>query len=265
MDRLCVISGATGGIGSVIVKTLWRAGYSIIGIGKTLEKVSALQDWLTDYESAGQYGCAMLMDLAWTDDLWRIDVLRRSEKFRAMPLTLLVVCHGAAPVPGPAIGAGAALRQVIETDVYGTYELCALAGKYMLPQRQGSIVLVSSLHARQTYPERLPYCVAKASVCAMAKSLAVEWGQYGIRVNSILPWQTTGERSQHFADVLHEETGEDLYELYRQRSPMRRMVTPEDVANAVLFLEQNQSISGHELILDGALSSSMWYKPFIQE
>jgi NAD(P)-dependent dehydrogenase (short-subunit alcohol dehydrogenase family) len=257
MAQLALVSGATGGIGSVVTRRLWQEGYSILALGHTSAKVTSLNDWFREHTRHNQDGFAMRIDLRNTEELWRISTLLDKT------LSLLVVCHGAAPTPGPALHAAEALRTVIETDVYGAYELCALAGRYMIPQRHGSIVLLSSIHARQTYPERLPYCVAKSALSGIVKSLSTEWGKYGIRCNAILPWQTEGERTQSFITQAA-DGGEDLLETYKQKSPMRRLVTPSDIAETVVWLSQNSSITGQEIILDCGVSSSMWYKNFLE-
>lgn len=277
-EQLCVISGATGGIGRVVTETLWRAGYSVVALGRNREKLAALAQHLVTTHQGDQVAYLYVCDV--TDAHFALaapaicvdggvrrvytSVVNILDDFYNN-IALLVTCHGAAPTPGPAITAGKALRSVYETDVLGTFALCQLVSAYMLHRHHGSIVLLSSIHARQTYPERTAYCVAKSAVCGLARGLAVEWGQRGLSVNAILPWQVRGERSQHFAETLRQETGEDLYELYKQRSPQRRLVEPQEIANTVLWLAQNPSVNGQEIVLDGGVSSSMWFRPFLEE
>ena len=131
----------------------------------------------------------------------------------------------------------------------------------MVTRHQGAIVLLSSLHAWQTYPARTAYAASKAAIGGLMRSLALEWGPLGVRVNALLPWQVDGPRSQALiaAAAAH---GEDLREAYLRRTPLRRLVTPAEVAGAVVFLLQNSAMHGGELVLDGGVSASMWYQPF---
>lgn len=262
MRKLAIITGATGGIGHAVTARLWREGYSLIVMGKTAEKVLALKhDPLFTVRQEEQYDAWMTADLT-TDSLLHFEATL--EMFPDHTPTLLVLCHGAAPAPGPAMHAWHTMKLVYETDVLGAFALCQLVGRHMLQQRHGSIVFVSSLHAKMTYPERLPYVVAKSAIVGMSKALAVEWGPQGVRSNVIVPWQVEGERSRRMIEAAAAE-GYDLEEAYRQRSPMRRLIQPEEIADAVVFLSRNDACNGVEMVLDGGVSSSMWYQGFTQE
>ena len=255
---LAIVSGATGGIGQVVAQRLWAEGYSILALGKTPEKCLVLQDWFLAHSRPDQHEYVTCMDLTRANEYGLIErVLTASSQ----PFTLLVTCHGAVPVPGPALYAADAMRIVYETDVLGTFALCQLSGRYMLEQRTGCIVLVSSLHARQTYPARVPYATAKTAICGMARALAVEWGLFNIRVNSIVPWQVDGPRSQQFMSEAA-AYGYDLLEAYKQRSPMRRLVQPEEIAETVLWLARTPSVNGADIVLDSGVSASMWHRGF---
>lgn len=259
---LAIISGATGGIGRVMTARLWHAGYSVCAVGRSVDKLQRLHEEFDAFphsENQVHYTIALAFPDAAYDHLAAI-CLRHQQL--GGTLALLVTCHGAAPVPGPALQAAEAMRTVYEVDVLSTFALCQVAGRFMIEQRHGSIVLVSSLHARQTYPERVPYCVAKAAVCGMARALAVEWGPYNVRVNTLLPWQVDGERSAAFMAHYQAEKGEDLQELYRRRAPLRRLVDPAEVAEAVLWLSRSSSVTGQEFVLDAGVSASMWFEPF---
>lgn len=263
MTKLALITGATGGLGSTLAHRLWRDGWSLVALGHTERKMAALCDVLYDMQHPpGQNFSGLTLDFSRPcADWWRVRSSLEQYVRQGYALDLVAVCHGVAPQPGPALHAWQALQDVHTIDVLGAFKACEVAGRYMLRQRHGSMVLVSSLHANQTYPQRLPYCVAKSAICGMARALAVEWGPRGVRVNTVLPWQCAGERSQAMIDAAR-DNGENLEEAYKQKSPMRRLIQPEEVADAILFLAQNAACNGVELVLDGGVSQSMWYKGF---
>jgi NAD(P)-dependent dehydrogenase (short-subunit alcohol dehydrogenase family) len=177
-------------------------------------------------------------------------------------LDLLVTAHGAAPVVRPSLHVnGTDLERVYESDVWGTLLACQVAAKAMMRGDGGAMVLLTSLHAFQSYPARAPYAAAKAAVVGMMRSLALEWGPLGIRVNAVAPWQTEGPRTSWFI-AQAESRGEDLAEAYRAKSPLRRLIRPEEVADAVVFLARNPSMTGQCLVLDAGVSASMWMHPF---
>ncbi len=253
MSKLAVVTGASGGIGNTIALRLIQEGYHVIAMGRNNEKLCALRDHVP---------------LPNNISLLSGDIRRCADPLRAMlvemgPPDLLVCAHGASPVTAPTIGMPSeTFFQVLHTDVYGTWVVCQTVGESMVQHRHGSIVLISSLHAYMTYPQRTLYAMSKSSVCALARALAVEWGQYNIRINSISPWQTYGERTQNFIEKEYKETGEDLLEYYYKKSPLRMIVSPEDIAETVLYLMSNKSITGQDIILDCGVSSSLWYRGF---
>lgn len=255
MMPLALVTGATGGIGSVIVQRLLREGYDVIACGRNQAKLDVLRVTHTSILSTPCF------DVRQSLDAWQSTITATAEAF-GVP-DLLVIAHGAAPLPVATIDlTEAQAREVWDTDVWGTFAACKTVGRFMLDAGHGCIVIVSSLHARQTYPSRVPYATAKSALSGMARALAVEWGRHKIRTNVLLPWQVRGERSTQMAETLREETGEDLLELYRQRSPMRRLLEPEDIAHAVVCCAQNPALNGAEIVLDGGVSQSMWYQGY---
>lgn len=173
-------------------------------------------------------------------------------------LRVVVLCHGAAPSPGQAEDARTLVQvqDVFEVDVLGTYRLCQAAWPYLVRSGGGSIIIVSSLHAKATYPERTPYAIAKHGLSGLVQALALDWGKDNIRVNAILPWQCTGTRTARVAA----QEGDDTIERYTQRSPLRRLVEPADIARTVLWLTQCTSITGTEIVVDCGVSASMWHR-----
>jgi NAD(P)-dependent dehydrogenase (short-subunit alcohol dehydrogenase family) len=255
--KLAVVTGATGGIGEIITAYLVASDYHVIAIGRNQEKLRAMEMTTRaitavsiDLSGSTRNSIAAALDHALQPSYYRTD--------------LLVCAHGASPCKKPTLELDYAedAAPILATDVTGTFNICQVIGAYMVAQQSGSIVLVSSAHSSQSYPARVPYAIAKSSVVAMARALAVEWGRHGVRVNSISPWQVSGERSDAVSREEKRLTGESAIELYKKKSPLMRLVDPVDIARSVLYLAENNSTTGTDLRIDCGVSASMWHRNF---
>ena len=245
---VAVVSGISGGIGSAIGRRLLQEGYVVVGLSRhAMPRDTAFytEQMLCDVRDAAQVGYVVRT------------FLRNYER-----CDVLVVAHGHPPITTPTAPLHPmTFTDVLLTDVYGAFLLAQAFGSLMLSQHHGDIVFVSSLHARQTYPARTAYAAAKAGVVGLMRSLALEWGGSGLKINAILPWQVDTPRTQALIAEARDR-GEDLLEAYLQRSPQRRLVQPEDVAQSVFALVENPACNGVEWVLDGGVNQSMWHKGY---
>jgi 3-oxoacyl-[acyl-carrier protein] reductase len=139
-------------------------------------------------------------------------------------------------------------EKTIHVDLKGVFLCSREALRYM--KRGGSIVNISSIAAMIGFPQAAAYCAAKGGVRSLTKSLAVEFGNKGIRVNSIHPGiidtpMTKGMNKSAEKAIL-------------AKVPLNRIGKPIDIANAVVFLSSDAAsyITGEELVVDGGWSSS---------
>jgi NAD(P)-dependent dehydrogenase (short-subunit alcohol dehydrogenase family) len=128
--------------------------------------------------------------------------------------------------------------------------LCAqTAARQMIAAgKGGSIVNVGSIAGANAFPMRLAYCSSKATVHQATRVMAIEWAQYGIRVNCVAPGYVLTEMIQDLID-------QDIVDAdaLRQRTPQRKLGTPEQVANVVAFLASQQAelVTGGVVFADG--------------
>ena len=142
------------------------------------------------------------------------------------------------------------------TNVHGAFLTCRWAAKVMKPQAAGLIVLTSSTAGTHGYPFRSPSAAAKWAVVGLTKTLAMELGPYGIRVNAVCPGAVEGPRMDRVVAseaAARGESEESVRQTYVKGVSMKTWVEAEDVANAVEYFasDAGRRISGQILAVDG--------------
>ncbi len=140
---------------------------------------------------------------------------------------------------------------VIDTHLKGSFYCARAAQKYMVEQRYGKIILVSSRAALGNRGQT-NYSAAKAGMQGMARTIAIELGPFGINVNAVAP----GHIDTAMTRAVAERAGiayEDLVENTLKMNAIKRVGTPEDVANAIAFLASDEAeyITGQILYIAG--------------
>jgi len=139
-------------------------------------------------------------------------------------------------------------RRVVDINLTGTWIVCQAVARQMADNGGGAIVNISSVYGFQGAPKRTAYCASKGAVIALTDSLAVEWGPFNIRVNSVVP---TGTRTTMVQDLI--DRGIYNVDAVSRRTPLRRLAEPEEVAAACGFLISSEAgmVTGHHLRVDG--------------
>ncbi len=140
-------------------------------------------------------------------------------------------------------------RRIVDVNLMSSIYLAAAAGRVMRDNGGGSIVLTSSEAGKVGTSGETVYAATKAGVIALAKSLAREWARYGIRVNAVAPGVTE-------TPLLESQGGESLLSSIVRGIPMRRAGTPEEIAEALVFLASDAAsyITGQTLCVGGGLT-----------
>lgn len=147
-------------------------------------------------------------------------------------------------------------QKIVDINMLGPLLGASYAGRYMAEHGGGSIITTASSSALYGGYGIIPYRATKAGVVGMTKSLAIEFGKYGIRVNCISPGPTRTPMTVAM-EGLPEDKVDQLadvsMDVMRGRMPLGRLGMPEDIANAALFLASDLSaqITGVDLAVDG--------------
>lgn len=145
--------------------------------------------------------------------------------------------------------------QTIAVDLNGQF-YCARKAIPMLKDTRGSIINIASTVAFMGCPGRAPYTASKWAILGLTKTLAMELGPHGIRVNAICPGSVDGDR----VDAVIErdaksrgQTAEVIRDVYLRQSSLRTFISPDDVASLALFLASDlaSKISGQAIGVDG--------------
>ena len=146
--------------------------------------------------------------------------------------------------------------RVMATNLRSAYLCSRAAGKWMVERRSGKIVNIASITGLTGQPMRTAYAPSKAAMLNLTKALAVEWGPYNINVNAVAPGYVLTELIKHFI-----RQGRFSEEAMLKRTPLGHLSTPEDVAEAAMFLasEAAKNITGIHIPVDGGWSVNGWY------
>ena len=136
---------------------------------------------------------------------------------------------------------------VIAVNLKSAFNFIHAIVPIMARQRSGSIINMASIAGQMGNPGQVNYASSKAGLIAMAKSVAKEMGARGIRANAIAPGFIVSDMTNALPEAVKEE--------YLKQIPLHRGGTPEDIANAALFLgsELSSYISGQVIAVNGAL------------
>lgn len=151
-------------------------------------------------------------------------------------------------------------RRTIEVNLSGVFLTTRWAARRMREQKSGLIVLMSSTAGLFGYPYRSPYATAKWGIIGLTKTLAMELGPYGVRVNAICPGAVEGDRMDRVVAKEARVRGvpeEEVRASYVASTSMRTWISSDDVANMIEYLASpaGQRISGQALSIDGHTES----------
>jgi NAD(P)-dependent dehydrogenase (short-subunit alcohol dehydrogenase family) len=246
-DKVCVITGAAQGIGRAIADEFAREGGRLAILDIDLGGArNAAADLRADGAEAEAFEC---------DVSDRASVFSVADEIAGAlgPCDVLVNNAGLA-LMGPSIDFSESdWRRSIDVMQTGVFFCSQAFGRQMIAERRGAIVNIASMNATVAFPMRLAYNAAKAAVVSMTQVLAIEWAEYGVRVNAIGPGVTkTTLVEKAIQQGLVDEAA------YIERTPQRRLGRPEEIAKAVLFLaseEDSSFVTGTFLIADGGWSA----------
>jgi NAD(P)-dependent dehydrogenase (short-subunit alcohol dehydrogenase family) len=255
-SKVAIITGGGGVLGRATAVKLARDGYSVTVAGRTQETLDATVGAIAD---VGGSGLAVVTDVSDRDQIENLFALSKSE---FGPCTSFL--HGAATHGTPMRFASMPDEEwhhVIRTNLDSTMYGVRAALAQMLPQKRGAVVLVSSAGTLKGFPLATAYAATKSALYGIARTLAVEVGGDGVRVNVLVPGAMPESAIYQSAmPAIAEEFGykpEEGVDILREMSALKRVCTPEEIAEGAFFLatERSSAMTGQALVVDGGLTA----------
>jgi NAD(P)-dependent dehydrogenase (short-subunit alcohol dehydrogenase family) len=239
-DRVCVVTGAGGGIGRAVALGMAQAGAAVVLLDNNEANCRATEEAL---RPTGARTLALTCDIADPDSVAAAE--RASQAIG--PCDILVNNAGMLLAGSLATVSIPDWNRLLAVNLTG-YLLCAQAfGKAMIERGRGAIVHTASIAGSQAQGFSGAYSVSKAGVLMLSKQLAVEWGPHGVRSNVMSPGLVRTPMSEMFY--------QDPSVTQRRSAaiPLGRIGTPEDMAQVIMFLASDRAgfVNGQEIIVDG--------------
>jgi len=243
--KVAIVTGASRGIGQSIAEQYAKAGAKVVLASR---KQESLEEVAAQIKEQGGEAIAIAAHTGKKETLTEL-VQKTVEAFGRVD----VLVNNAATNPhfGPMLEAEDSLWQkTIEVNIMGNVWLCQQVVPVMREHGGGSIINVASVNGIRPGTMQGIYSMTKAAVISLTKTLAMELGADGIRVNAIAP----GLIQTKFAQVLWEN--EAMLKSVQDRTPLGRIGQPEDIASLALWLASDASsfATGETYVVDGGLT-----------
>jgi NAD(P)-dependent dehydrogenase (short-subunit alcohol dehydrogenase family) len=245
-NKVAVVIGGTSGIGRTLSLGLADAGADVIASARRKQNVDEVA---SEIEARGRQTLRCTSDLCDRKSLERLAevTLRRFGK-----IDILVNCAAKLKRVPTLDMAEEDWRDIIDTNLTGTFRTCQVFGKHMLDRGYGRIINIVSLNTFVALSEVAAYAASKAAVASLTRSLAVEWSKRGVLVNAIAP------------GVFHTALNADLLDSTARgqellmRTPMGRFGRTEELIGAAIYLASDAAsfVAGQVLVVDGGFLAS---------
>jgi NAD(P)-dependent dehydrogenase (short-subunit alcohol dehydrogenase family) len=245
--KTCVVTGAGGGIGRAIAESLAKVGGKVMVLDRDSpsgEKTAEL------IRSNGGKAVSIASDIT---DPQSVETARKATE-EAFGRCDVLVNNAALVRNGPLADLSLAdWNAVIGVNLTGYFICSQIFGRTMREAGAGSIIHVASLSGSLPQPTSGAYSVSKAGVLMLSMNLALEWGEKGVRSNVVSPAMVLTPLSEAiYKDPAVRAKREGVV-------PVRRIGTPQDIADAVCFLASDRAsyVSGQDIVVDGGWSVGM--------
>ena len=247
--QVAVVTGASMGIGRATALALGKAGAQVVVNYRS--HPDHADEVVQEIKAAGSDAIACQADVS---DQVAVEALVETAVAKFGKLDIAVSNAAYSERETFYTADMAAFHRTIDVTMWGAFYLVRAAAQQMIRQGSGgALAVVSSPHAFVPVPNSMAYNMAKAALDHMARTAAIELAEHKIRINVVQPGWTDTPGERKFAS-------EETLRKAAESIPAGRLGTPEEMANAILFLcdPQNNYTTGATLLIDGGITLPWW-------
>ena len=243
--QTALITGGGTGLGFGMARCLAAAGARVVLVGRRREELD---------KACGVIGGAKAFAL--TGDITKLDaaprLIDRAEEL-AGPVSILINNAGVHLKKFATDTSDTEFANVMQTHVFGAFALTREAGRRMIQRKSGSVLFTASMASLMGVPQVVAYAAAKSAYIGIVRTLAVEWGQHGVRVNAIAPGWIGSAMLEKAMDVDPARKAKVL-----GRTPLGCFGEPDDIGWAAVYLSSPAAkfVTGVVLPVDGGAAES---------
>ena len=252
-NRKAIVTGAAKGMGAAITTTLAREGADLI---LTARDTAALDEVAREVRALGREAHVVACDVT-NEDQVKAMVEKAKEAFDGRIDILVNVAGVTGPIETPVQDITVEdFSYVITSNIIGTFLPIKYVMPVMISRKAGKIVNIGGTSGVRGYKFRTAYSSSKWAVRGLTRTVALEAGPHGINVNVVVPGIVETPRMKKLCEEkarVRGWTNEEVYAEYVEEMALKSVTTPQDVADAVLFLasDDSRNITGQKITVDG--------------
>jgi NAD(P)-dependent dehydrogenase (short-subunit alcohol dehydrogenase family) len=249
-DRTCIVTGIGPALGRSMALAFAREGANVVLAARSPGR---LEEVAKEVEAVGGTAHCVPTDVSIPEHCRRLAAVAQERFDRIDVLVNSAFTTGdlETPIDASDLDSGAWLEP-IRVNVLGSLRMSQCVIPHMRSRGRGSIVMISTTEIRIPFENHSPYAASKGALHTAMRTLALEVGRYGIRVNSIVPSYIWGPGVADYLEQMAIEQGTTPEAIQRgvaDQFPLRRIAQPDEVADAVLFIASDlaRGITGQSL------------------
>ncbi|MCJ7685573.1 MAG: glucose 1-dehydrogenase [Desulfobacteraceae bacterium] len=240
--KVALITGGTRGIGRAIALALAQTGANVVATSRNKDHVEKVT---LEIMALGRQSIQITTDVTRADDRKRMiqEIVKSFGR-----IDIFVSNAGGNPLfKRPEDTTEAEFDHIINLNLKASFFCCLEAGKEMIRQKSGRIIIMGSIFSRVTGPRVAPYTISKTALLGMTRALALDWHKHNIRVNCLAPGYVDTDFT---ADVVKNPA---LYKASLEEIPLKRYAKPEEIAKVAVMLASDASdyMVGETIWVDG--------------